>query len=851
MTDFTRDGDSDRRSISRRRFVSTTAAAGVLATGRTAAQNDDDGGGGDGGGSAVNVGTTDTIENADEVRFDEAIPVGELAQLFIEFDTADHPVIGTDIQFQGVVLNAVASNEERTAVSANLEWNEFEWEGDRILSPLFEPMAWVSGGDVSLESSFYDEYQLVRLAGTADADQRFFDRYGSVPYVWGVVPATESVQPGTVVDVTGTVEYAGRDDSTVEFGASGVYLTVTGLVDRGQRTTISASTSSGDHASFLGTQLRTQPQLTTGLADLEYSYETEFPRPAGGSIVTHEGQVDSTDYESGGVDTASMRTTGQRIVVGETRPGQWEAESGDSGDSAEPEFPNTVAVLDTSGSMDQRDTVSGDSRIAVAKQSARSLVNFVENGNKLGIVDFDYRATTTSSLESLDEDARGVMKDDIDRLSPSGGTSIGAGLREALDLLRGTTGPKSIILLSDGEHNEPPSPDSILPELKSLGVTIYTIGMGSSAGETLLERLADETGGQSAFRPEPGEIRQVFQQFSISVQNRSQITSERVELTEGDTASGSATVDGSCDEVQFSLSYPGSEITLQPETPTGEPLSEGDGVIHRVGETSEIWTVEEPETGDWSFTMTGEQLSRPEVATTEVSADSPIDADLFINDFHYEQTGMFRVELKATNGEQRYTGGDVTLTATNGDETEEIALRDDRGGPDPVGNDGIYTGYFHPESTGEYTFSAAITGGEVADLQRDFTRRLRVDEVVDPIRPYREREPLSSDTSSTGLLERLEQYAPIVGVAAVGAILAKRYWLGGDDGAGTAAEIGAETDTGSDAEAETDTGSDAEAETDTGSDAEAGTDAETGSETGTATGTDAETGIEVGGGEQQ
>jgi len=318
MTDFTRDGDSDRRSISRRRFVSTTAAAGVLATGRTAAQNDDDGGGGDGGGSAVNVGTTDTIENADEVRFDEAIPVGELAQLFIEFDTADHPVIGTDIQFQG--SSSMRWPRTRSEPPSPPISSGTSSSGRRShTSPLFEPMAWVSGGDVSLESSFYDEYQLVRLAGTADADQRFFDRYGSVPYVWGVVPATESVQPGTVVDVTGTVEYAGRDDSTVEFGASGVYLTVTGLVDRGQRTTISASTSSGDHASFLGTQLRTQPQLTTGLADLEYSYETEFPRPAGGSIVTHEGQVDSTDYESGGVDTASMRTTGQRIVVGETR----------------------------------------------------------------------------------------------------------------------------------------------------------------------------------------------------------------------------------------------------------------------------------------------------------------------------------------------------------------------------------------------------------------------------------------------------------------------------------------------------------------------------------------------------
>jgi len=449
--------------------------------------------------------------------------------------------------------------------------------------------------------------------------------------------------------------------------------------------------SSGDHASFLGTQLRTQPQLTTGLADLEYSYETEFPRPAGGSIVTHEGQVDSTDYESGGVDTASMRTTGQRIVVGETRPGQWEAESGDSGDSAEPEFPNTVAVLDTSGSMDQRDTVSGDSRIAVAKQSARSLVNFVENGNKLGIVDFDYRATTTSSLESLDEDARGVMKDDIDRLSPSGDVDRRGAARGPRSASGHDRAEIDNLALGRGTQR------AAIAGFDPAGAKVTWRDNlhdrdGIVSGETLLERLADETGGQSAFRPEPGEIRQVFQQFSISVQNRSQITSERVELTEGDTASGSATVDGSCDEVQFSLSYPGSEITLQPETPTGEPLSEGDGVIHRVGETSEIWTVEEPETGDWSFTMTGEQLSRPEVATTEVSADSPIDADLFINDFHYEQTGMFRVELKATNGEQRYTGGDVTLTATNGDETEEIALRDDRGGPDPVGNDGIYTG---------------------------------------------------------------------------------------------------------------------------------------------------------------
>jgi len=503
--------------------------------------------------------------------------------------------------------------------------------------------------------------------------------------------------------VTGTVEYAGRDDSTVEFGASGVYLTVTGLVDRGQRTTISASTSSGDHASFLGTQLRTQPQLTTGLADLEYSYETEFPRgrraarsslTRGRSTPLITRAVASIRRRCGRRDSGS--SSGRRA----RDSGKPKAET--AAIPRSPSFPTpsrywTRREVWTSGTP-SRETPE----IAVAKQSARSLVNFVENGNKLGIVDFDYRATTTSSLESLDEDARGVMKDDIDRLSPRAGD---------VDRRGAARGPRSAsghdraeidnLALGRGTQR------AAIAGFDPAGAKVTWRDNlhdrdGIVSGETLLERLADETGGQSAFRPEPGEIRQVFQQFSISVQNRSQITSERVELTEGDTASGSATVDGSCDEVQFSLLVSRGEITLQPETPTGEPLSEGDGVIHRVGETSEIWTVEEPETGDWSFTMTGEQLSRPEVATTEVSADSPIDADLFINDFHYEQTGMFRVELKATNGEQRYTGGDVTLTATNGDETEEIALRDDRGGPDPVGNDGIYTGYFHPESTGEY-----------------------------------------------------------------------------------------------------------------------------------------------------
>ena len=785
--------------LTRRRFVSTTTAAGgALATGSAVAQSI---GEDDSGGSAVNVGTGDTIEDADEVTFDERIPVGELAQLFIEFDTQGHPVVGTDIELEAVVLNTVSSERERSAVGSNTDLAEFEWEGDRILSPLLEPTSWVTRPAVSLDSAFYEEYQLVRLAGTAQQDQRFYDRYGTVPTVWGVAPVSERVDPGTTVTVVATVDYAGREDSAVDFGtARGVYLDVSSLYRGTERTTIDQSTTSGDRVSFLGRQLRSQPRLTTELADLDYTYETEYPRPAGGSVVAHEGRVEAIDFSESGVDTASMATATQDIVVGDTRPGQWESSTTGEGDSDEARFSNTVAVLDESGSMGDRDTVSGDQRITVAKQSARSLVDFVGNDNQLGVVSFDSTARTVSSIRPLTEDNRGEIKDEINGLSAYGNTSISAGLREALGMLRQTEGSKSIILLSDGESDYP---GDVLSELKSLGVTIYTIGMGSSADEQLLRRLANETGGQTAFRPQPGRIRQVFQSFSISAQNRSKLTSKQAELTEGQSVSGSATVDGSCDEVQFSLTYPGSRITLQPQKPDGTELSESDSVTRRVGETSEIWTVESPQTGDWSFTMTGEQLDRPEVATTEVSADSPIDAELFIDDFHYEQTGMFRVELKATDERERYTGAQVTLTAQNGDTTEEIELRDDRGGPDPVGDDGIYTGYFHPGETGEYQFTAAIRGGSVGELQRDFTRQLTVDEVVAPVRPYEEREPPEppeppEQAASVGFFGLLRQYGPVGGVALavvvlVGALV-RRFGGGGSAGGGDGDPEGGDTE---------------------------------------------------------
>lgn len=756
--------------MARRSFLGATAAVGSAFA---VQQTDDDDSIDTSGGDAVNVDDADTIEEADEVSYDRQMSVSHLSQLFLAWDTARHPVIDTEIRFRAMVGATVTAEADRQTFADELQWANFEPEGDRVLEPLFDHASWIASPGISIPDSFYDEYALVRLFGVEDSDQGFYEKYGHVPSVWAVAPADRLPDPGDVVDVTGAVSYAQSDDDTVAEGVGdGVIVDVSSTSRVTSLTSLSADTSSGQRSSFAGVQELADPILTTEFTDVAYEYDQGYPRPEGGSLLSHEGRVDSVQFDESGTNRASLVTDRQGIIVGDTRSGTWE-----SGDEAASEFTNTVAVLDISGSMDDTDTRSGDSRLDVAKDSARSLVNYVESGNRLGVAAFSTRSSVVSPLTAVeDQSVRDRLIDDISDLYANGDTSIGAGLQQALEMLRDVQGPKSVILMSDGEQNTAPHPRSVLPELRSLGVTVYTIGMGSSADRALLGRIADETGGEMRFRPDPGEVRSLFQNFAVVAQERSTLTTARAALREGDTMTDTVTVDGSCDDVQFSLSYPGSTITIEPERPDGSPVSEDEAMSHRVGETNEVWTIDNPDTGEWSFTVTGEQLEREEEATVEVNADSDIDAKLFVSDFHYDQTGMYRIELKATDGRRRYTGGDVTLTAQIDDQVEEIELRDDRGGPDPVANDGIYTGYFHPQRAGTYEFTATIAGGEVGELERDFTRQLTVENVVEePVRPYRDREPVSSDFGSDGgsMVELVGGAAVLAGLGT----LAKRHFV--------------------------------------------------------------------------
>ena len=163
---------------------------------------------------------------------------------------------------------------------------------------------------------------------------------------------------------------------------------------------------------------------------------------------------------------------------------------------ARPQFTNTtedintegidiVIALDISGSMIAEDFKPN--RIEAAKAMA---IKFVDQRptDRIGLVIFAGESYTMCPI-TIDHN---VLKEQISQLKTgmiTDGTAIGMGLATAVDRLRSSKGKsKVIILLTDGVNNvnNPISPLTALEIAKIYKVKVYTIGIGTNAGEVVI-----------------------------------------------------------------------------------------------------------------------------------------------------------------------------------------------------------------------------------------------------------------------------------------------------------------------------------------------------------------------------
>jgi Ca-activated chloride channel family protein len=147
-----------------------------------------------------------------------------------------------------------------------------------------------------------------------------------------------------------------------------------------------------------------------------------------------------------------------------------------------------MLAIDVSASMRARDL--NPDRLEKARREAMALIDLLD-GDRVGIITFAGAAFVQCPL-TLDYGAATMLLSAVEPGTiPTPGTALGEAIRTAIRSME--TKPdraKVLVVMTDGEDHGSEALDAAR-EAASAGITIYTIGLGSTAGEP----IPDESGG--------------------------------------------------------------------------------------------------------------------------------------------------------------------------------------------------------------------------------------------------------------------------------------------------------------------------------------------------------------------
>jgi len=260
-----------------------------------------------------------------------------------------------------------------------------------------------------------------------------------------------------------------------------------------------------------------------------------------------------------------------------------------------PETVDIVMVLDRSGSMGGRaeDSPQGRTKIEVLRTAAKQFIEMMEAdvGHRLGIVQFNRDVVdfpedpqldpALTELKSGTGESQEKKLNTVDAIDHGGSTSIGDGLRRALDQLatHPADGPhdRRILLVSDGKENQPQWISDVQPGLVGHNATVYCLGLGYEAGLNgpKLSGLAQATCGLYMNTANSEEFRELFIKAYGNAFDESQPNDPIKELKLGDSNTVTvsiAPVESRAIITAYWEAFPDA-IDLDLITPSGQPIT--------------------------------------------------------------------------------------------------------------------------------------------------------------------------------------------------------------------------------------------------------------------------------------
>ncbi len=165
------------------------------------------------------------------------------------------------------------------------------------------------------------------------------------------------------------------------------------------------------------------------------------------------------------------------------------------GDTTALDRDNVVILLDASGSMRDTMSSSGQPRMDVAKQALSKVVDRIDPRTNVGLLVFSDVDGANGWLYDLAPLDRPRLLEAIDRCQASGGTPLGEYLKTAADRLlqarqaqRGY-GSYRLLIVTDGEANDPELLGAYLPDVLARGVAVDCIGVDMQDEHALAKQV--------------------------------------------------------------------------------------------------------------------------------------------------------------------------------------------------------------------------------------------------------------------------------------------------------------------------------------------------------------------------
>lgn len=172
-------------------------------------------------------------------------------------------------------------------------------------------------------------------------------------------------------------------------------------------------------------------------------------------------------------------------------------------------------VLDHSGSMNSQNR--WPDLLAAVGVFMAELANTPQTEH-VGIVGY---STTAGLVHTLSPDLASVQAALLP-LSPDGWTAIGEGLLLASDRFLVDAGSrpfaaKTIVVMTDGNHNTGVSPDVTVHTAVARNQIVHTITFSSGANQSLMQTVASEGGGIHIHAPDGAALQQAFKTIALTL----------------------------------------------------------------------------------------------------------------------------------------------------------------------------------------------------------------------------------------------------------------------------------------------------------------------------------------------